>query len=416
MPDKNTKYFLILLIWLSALSSVSAKANVQAGDAAFNKGNFAEAVKYYEESLVDNKSAEVYIILGHARGRLVQWDKAAHAYQSAIESRKKGPSVELLRFLGQAQYMAGRIDEAFDTFQKIYSSGPAAEEELWLGRCFIQKEQWTQGQDMLLRYLRSSPDNNDALELLAYLFAQSGRIDEAIIVHKKLIRQNPGQMRYFFALAGAQAAAKYYDQAIDTLEFASRITPEHTVKANRLLADLYVDRKMYRQAAACYQEIIQSSDLPAVEDYFRLGYTYFQTGEFLSANVVFKKIRQIAPSNVKAPLYLGHIAVNKCETETARQYYLEAIKVNKSSLEPRLALAELELKNDKFSDAAEHFSKAIALGEQSVVVYYNHVLSLMLSERLDVAKTAIKEALGKYPTDKQLNGLLDQLIKITIAD
>ena len=81
-----------------------------------------------------------------------------------------------------------------------------------------------------------------------------------------------------------------------------------------------------------------------------------------------------------------------------------------------MALAELELKNDKFSDAAEHFSKAIALGEESVVVYYNHVLSLMLSERLDVAKTAIKEALGKYPTDKQLNGLLEQLIKITIAD
>ena len=125
--------------------------------------------------------------------------------------------------------------------------------------------------------------------------------------------KNPGQMRYFFALAGAQATAKYYDQAIDTLEFAARITPEHTVKANRLLADLYVDRKMYRQAAACYQKIIQSSDLPAVEDYFRLGYTYFQTGEFLSASVVFKKIRQIAPSNVKAPLYLGHIAVKNAK-------------------------------------------------------------------------------------------------------
>jgi len=416
MNKNRIKYFLALLIWLLASSAVSAKDNVSLGDAAFNKGNFTEAVSYYENALAVKKTANVYISLGHARGRLGHWDKAAQAFNSAVETQQKEPTVELLRFLGQAQYMAEHYDKALDTFQQAYLSAADSENELWIARCFIQTRQWTRGQDMLLQYLRKKPQNTKALELLAYLFAQSDRIDEAISIHKKLVQNHPAQMRYLFALAKAQTAAKYYDQAIDTLEFAERVTPGQTKETNQLLADLYANKKMYRQAAACYQKIILSLDSPSVEDYYRLGYTYFQIGEFLSASRAFEKIKQIDPSNTRAPLYLGHIAAEKGQIETARQYYLEAIKINKSSKDAYLALAELELKSDKFSHAAKHFSKAIALGEQSIAVYYNYVLSLMLSERLDQAKTAIKEALQRHPTNEKLNSLLDSLITTTIVD
>jgi len=416
MKKNSINNFLVLLICLSCLSAVSAKDNVRLGNDAFNKGNFAEAVGYYESALIDKESADVYINLGHSHGRLGRWDKAAQAYKSAVEMQKENPSAELLRFLGQTQYMAGYFDEALDSFQKAYVTNPGSEDELWLGRCFIQLHQWTRGQDMLLQYLRNEPQNTEALELLAYSFAQSGKVDEAIGIHKKLVQNHPFQTQYLLALAKAQTAAKYYDEAVDTLEFAARVSPEQTKETVRLLADLYVERNMYRQAASCYQKIILSSDSLSVEDYHRLGYTYFQTGEFFSAGRAFEKIRQIEPSNTKAPLYLGHIAAEKGQIEEARKYYLEAIKLNESSKEPLLALAELELKNEKYSNAAEHFSRAIALGEQSVAVYYNNVLALMLSERLALAKTAIKEALKKHPTNEQLNSLLDQLIKTTLAD
>lgn len=418
MKKNSINNFLVLLICLSCLSAVSAKDNVRLGNDAFNKGIFTEAVGYYESALIDKKSADVYINLGHALSRLDRWDKAARAYKSAIETQKENPSAELLRFLGQAQYMAGYFTEALDSFQKAYVTAPASasEDDLWLGRCFIQLNQWTRAQDMLMQYLRNEPQNTEALELLAYSFTQTGKVDEAISIHKKLVQNHPLQMQYLLALAKAQTAAKYYDEAVDTLEFAARVSPEQTKETVRLLADLYVERKMYRQAASCYQKIILSSDSPSVEDYHRLGYTYFQTGEFFSAGRAFEKIRQIEPSNAKAPLYLGHIAAEKGKIQEARKYYLEAIKVDESSKEPLLALAELEMKNEKYSNAAEYFSRAIALGEQSVAVYYNNVLALMLSERLALAKTAIKEALKKHPTNEQLNSLLDQLIKTTITD
>jgi tetratricopeptide (TPR) repeat protein len=416
MSGNGTKCILVLLFLLPVLPGAWAKDNLRQGDAAFAEGNFTEAVGYYERALVEDKSPDVYISLGHAQSRLGNWEQAAQAYQAAIHEQKKEPSVELLRYLGRAQYMADRFEEALDSFNKARTAAPDSEDELWLARCFIQTHQWTRGQDMLLPYLRKNPQNTEALELLAYLFVQSDRIDEAISIHKELVKSHPAQMHYLFALAKAQTAAKYYDHAIETLEFAERLTPEQTLEANQLLADLYVNRQMYRQAAACYQKIILSSDSPSVEDYYRLGYSYFQIGEFLSAGRAFEKIRQLEPSDCRALLYLGHIAAEKGQTETARRYYLEAVKLNKTIVEPYLSLAELEMKNDRYEDAAEHLSQAIVLGEQSAAVYYNHVLALLLSGRLDPAKAAIKEALGKYPDDKQLNVLLERLIKAAIAD
>ena len=80
-----------------------------------------------------------------------------------------------------------------------------------------------------------------------------------------------------------------------------------------------------------------------------------------------------------------------------------------------MSVAELELRNGQYSNAAEHFSKAITMGEKSVSVYYNRVLALMLSKELGSAKEAIKQALKEYPADQRLNSLLEQLIKITIV-
>ena len=126
MNKNRIKYFLALLTWLLASSAVSAKDNVSLGNAAFNKGNFTEAVSYYENALAVKKSDDVYISLGHARRRLGHWDKAVQAFKSAVETQQKEPAVELLKFLGQAQYMAEHYDEALDTFQHAYSISAAS--------------------------------------------------------------------------------------------------------------------------------------------------------------------------------------------------------------------------------------------------------------------------------------------------
>ena len=132
MKKNSINNFLGLLVFLSCLPAVSAQDNVRLGNDDFNKGNFTEAVGYYESALIDKKSSDIYINLGHSLSRLGRWDKAVQAYKSAIETQKESPSAELLRFLGQAEYMAGYFDEALGSFQNAYVTAPDSEDELWL--------------------------------------------------------------------------------------------------------------------------------------------------------------------------------------------------------------------------------------------------------------------------------------------
>ncbi len=409
-------WFFVILVVPAVVWAAAGDADIRRGDEAFNKGDFVGAARYYESALFERKSADVYTRLGHARGRLGDWERAVRAYEAAVEYQEEEGLPQLLRFLGQAQSMAGEFAGALESFEKVYAISPEVDDMLWMGRCYVQTGQWSRGENALLRYLEGRPDSSEGLELLAYLFARSGRSDEAAIIYKKLIKNHPGRMRHLMQLANIQTEAQYYDQAIETLEFARQVGAEQSVEADRLLADLYTNKKMYREAAACYQRIVLASETGAVDDYYRMGYAYYNVGEYLSASEAFEKIRQLAPADARAVLQLGYIAGKKGDSQKARQYYSEAIEIDPSEAEAYIALGALEFEGENFSGAAKYFSKAISAGESGAQVYYNYALSVMLGEDTTAARDAVTKALKKHPTNKQLNDLLDSLIKKTVGN
>lgn len=410
MCGKYKKYF-ILLFLLSAIRIAWSKDNLRLGDAAFESGDFNKAIEHYREAIEHKESAALYTNLGHAHARLGQWEMAVEAYQSALKLQEDSPTSEVLRFLAQAQYMNNQFDRASVNFQKAYSLEPDKDDRLWITRCFIQTNQPSRAENVVLDYLNSYPEDIEALELLSYIFQQNDKPNEAIRIHKELVKRHPAQMHLLLGLAKAQTTGKDYQGAIETLEFSLYVTDERNEEALRLLADLYINEGMYRNAAACYSRLISLAESASIEDYYRVGYAYFQTKEFSSAQEAFEKMRQIAPSDIRANLYLGRIAEQRAKADKAREYYLAAIRSSPSSLEPRLALGNLELENRFFGQAAEQIAKAIELGDRRVEIYYNYVLALMSESKYDKATVALKEAFRNYPLNEELNSLLYRLSK-----
>ena len=393
----------VIIIFLATANSICLADTLKDGEKAFERDDFSQAVKHYQDALSEKKSIRAYLGLANAHGRLGQWSKAADAYRSAIEMQAKVPDITLLKNLGKAEYMSDQFESALNVFESAYARQPDHDIAMWLARCFIKTEQWTRAEYILLEVVAKGPDDSPALELLAYLFTQSGKINEAVGIHEKLVRMHPDNTEYYLALAKAQTAAKDYSQAIDTLEFLTRLKIVSPPEAIRLLADLYINRNMYRNAALCYRKIIINSQSPSVEDYFRLGYTYFQNGEYLSAEKTFEQIKQQKPADSRAPLYLGRIAEKRGETKKARQFYLDAIQIDKTVKQLHLLLADMEYKNENFARAAVHYSEAMSIGTPSADIHYNHILSLILSEQFGTAKTAVKEALKEYPESQKIN-------------
>lgn len=408
MCSKYKKYFILFLL-LSSLRPAWSKDDFELGNAAFEKGDFDKAIEHYRDAIEHKESVALYTNLGHAYARLGQWKMAVVAYQSALKLQKDSPTPVVLRSFAQAQYMDNQFDSALLAFQKAYDLEPDKDDRLWITRCFIETNQWSRAENIILDYLKNYPEDVEALELLAYIFLQTDKPNEAIRIHKELVRRHPAQMHLLLALAKAQTSGRDYQGAIETLEFSLYVTDERNEEVLRLLADLYINEGMYRDAAACYSRLISLTDSASVEDYYRLGYAYFQNKEFLSAQETFEKIRQIGPSDMRANLHLGRIAEQRGQADKARQSYLAAIRSEPSSAEPCVALGNFEMGNRVFSQAAEQFAKAIELGDRRVEVYYNYVLALMQDGKYEKAKFALKEAFRNHPLNEQLNGLLYRL-------
>ena len=168
---------------------------------------------------------------------------------------------------------------------------------------------------------------------------------------------------------------------------------------------------MHREAAMSYRRLITSIDSPSAEDLCRLGYAHMQAGEFLSATEAFANAHQADPVHTKASLYLGHVLAQRGETQEAHKVYQIATKAASSSPEPHAALADLYMNALDFDKTGEEFATALELGERSVAVHYNYLLTLLRIHEPDKAVPADKNALQDHPMELRLRCLLDRLTK-----
>jgi Flp pilus assembly protein TadD len=134
-----------------------------------------------------------------------------------------------------------------------------------------------------------------------------------------------------------------------------------------------------------------------------------------SAEEAFSNMQQANPSDFKADLYLGHVIAEAGRLDEARAHYNSAVKKNPASIEALVALADLQIKNKSYTEAAGNLAKAIVLGDNRSQVHYNYILALMNGNETSV-KAAFKTALAEHPSDDQLNRLLDRYIKQIVPE
>jgi tetratricopeptide (TPR) repeat protein len=413
----NVRTFIIVLIcWFFLAGTVAAKDNFELGNEAFGRGDYGKAVEYYRLAVDDEPTFAAYANMGHCYMQLERWDQAASAYERAIGIKPQVITGEILRALGRACFEGRQYKKAMDAYLKASSLEPEnSQDNIWIARCMIELEQWIQAQSVLLAQLQSEPKNTVTLELLAYVFNQQDNWPGIIDVYRELLTIAPQRTTYRIALAKALTLQGQKQQAIDMLEFARRVDAGSSDEIDRLLADLYLAEDMPLEAAGCYARIVRILEKPSVEDYYRLGLAYFQTGDLISAEEAFSKMQRANPSDFKADLYLGHVIVEAGRLDEAQAHYNSAVKKNPASIEALVALADLQIKNKSYTEAAGNLAKAITLGDNRPQVHYNYILALMNDDETSV-KAALKTALAEHPSDEQLNRLLDRYIKQAIPE
>jgi len=401
-----------VLISICVTTCLWSQDAAQFGNVAFEEGRYTEAVTHYQQALSDKPSFAIHVNLGHAYMKLEQWTDAGASYRAAIELDPASVTADIWLFLGQAHYQDKQYEKALDAFLEVTLASPNRRANLWVARCLIELEQWLRAKLALQTHLGTYPKHLEALELLAHVCGQMDDWAGAIDTYRELLATTPDRTAYRIALANALAISGQNKQAIDTLEFAWRIDSGATVKVNRLLADLYLAEAMPREAALCYARVIRHEDRPNADDYFRLGMAYFQGTEFVSASDALGRMREIAPADFRADLHLGRIAVEENRPQEAEQHFQTALAKVPTSVAVLLALAQLEMRQQQYEEAATYFASVIESGDERPQVYYNHVLALLhRPAKAEQAKAALKAALARHPSDAPLQQLLDRYIR-----
>lgn len=400
-----------VLVGVCWTSGVWAQSPAQLGNTAFEDGKFSEAVVHYQKALSEEPVFGVYVNLGHSYAKLERWSEAAVSYQAAIDLDATAVTADIWLFLGQARYQARQKEAALEAFLAAASSGAEKEAGVWIARCLIELEQWLRAKAALLGYLGRNPRDREALELLAYVLGQMNDQRGTIDVYRELVGEAPGETKYRVALANALAIGGQNGQAIDTLEMAWRLDRSAMNKINRLLADLYLAEQMPHEAALCYGRAIRETEEPSADDYFRLSMAYYQSKEFVSARAALRNMREIDPNDFRADLYLGYVASEGRDPNSAEQHYRAALAKQPRSTEVLLALGQLQMKEKRFEAAPGYFEQVLELGDRRALVYYNHILALLRTPgREQQAKTALQAALARHPADAQIQQLLDRYI------
>ena len=395
----------ILMVGLAT----SVQDEAELGQKAYRDGRFAEAADRFEKALEkEKKNPQLWVALGHASIQAGRGDAAVRAYREAIAL--KAETADLHRALARALDAGSRMEEAIVSLRRAMVLDPEGSDALSIARLLIGREAWLRAEQELLMFLRTAPSSIEGMEALAFVLARSGRVTQAKEIYRELIRRSPTEAKYWVAQARLAASQGQYGEAIDALEGVRHLAGL-TEEDERLLADVYLQEKMYAEAAACYARRLRVSNPPKADDAYRLGHAYFESGQWVSAREAFQQVLKIEPRHGGTVLSLGRLAMVEGNIEEARKQFAQAMEWMPESPQPALALGSLELKGSFWVKAAEAFREALRRGATDSTVWYDQVFSWHKAGKKDEAMRALREALHGYPFDERLRNLLQEMEK-----
>lgn len=373
------------------------------GDKAYREGRYADAAAHWETAAKKNPSPPLFANLGHAYGRLGKYPEAAASYRRAIDGGLSTPELHLA--LGQVLYLSGRGSEAMEALLKADPAGAA----VWIARIYMEREDWTLAEHELVRHLRASPSDVEGKETFALLMARTGRHVEAARVYEELYRKHPDRPRYVMELARVRVQAGRSTEAIHTLEMA-RLLGFADAATLRLLGDLYLQERMFGEAARTYGRVASTGAPMAAEDHFRVAHAWHGAGEWVSAGTSCKAALAADARHFEAWMLSGQIAAKREDIEGVRASSAKAAALQPDSPRPWTLLAEAEWRKGAFDRADHAYEEAIRRGAGDANVYHQWVLARLESKGPEAAREALKKAWAAHPADPRFRALIDRLV------
>ncbi len=352
----------------------------------------------------DKPSPAFEVVLGNAYLAASQPERAEASYRSAL---KRYPTfLRAWTNLGALCYSANRFPEAADSLGKAVELGDHTPSTLgMLAYCLEQQGKMVPAEAAYLQAVAADPANGDWREGLLRLALDAKLYGRAEQLVRGLLREKPSDTRLWQTYAGILVADNRHLEAIAVLE---RAKAAHGLDNDGqvMLGDLYAEQNLVGEAAAVYKDVLENVRDRGEQKLIQFATVLIGAGNLTDAERVLdtlggnvtpaaraallqtraelflackrwpearrelESLLALAPLNGRALMGLGRTYLEENNLPRATLAYEAAVQVPEVAYQANVELANVELKNRHYAQAASRLEKALQIQKNDALEDY----------------------------------------------
>jgi tetratricopeptide (TPR) repeat protein len=305
------------------------------------------------------------LMLGRLYAQTGAFEKALPLLQHVVDDQPGYQEGALL--LAGAQESAGRTESAIETLKQTLDINPNFyRAQLRLADIYERTEQWPEAADALEKAQALNTRNTGLAPRRAVALINAGKgADARGILEKLIAASDPPDPLLVYLLAEAQRSAKDFTAAEATARKLLAANPGD-VRGLHVLSLVQQDRGDSKGAEATLRDLVSRApeDANALNS---LGYMLAERGDRLDEAVQFlQRALKIDPDNPSYLDSLGWAYFQQGKLQQADEPLTQAAQKLKTNSVVQEHLGDLRFKQQRYSDAADAWEKALAGDGQSI--------------------------------------------------
>lgn len=320
---------------------------------------YTDALDILEKAeLLDGNDLNLYILKTDVYLALDQQEKAVALLEAAIIHFEGEEKIELLFELAD-------VYDDYEEFDKVF--------------------------DCLLLILNEEPTNEEALYKICFWTDFTGRNEESIRLHLKIIDEHPYNELAWFNLGAAYQGLKLYEKAIDAYQY-SLVIDEKFDYAYRNIGDAFIRLKKYKEAIEALEKVLELSK-PEEVIYEAIGHCYDRLRNYAQARFHYRKASHLNPDDSKLFYKIACTYYNEGQWASTIKQLESALKIHRHQFEYNLLMGEAKLQMAYVKEAIQYFSNAVRIKPKNIAGWEALIRCLYQSEFYNEARQQVIAAL-----------------------
>ncbi|HEU0112426.1 MAG TPA: tetratricopeptide repeat protein [Flavisolibacter sp.] len=310
----------------------SAPLLIKKADLLLATRKYKEALALLEKAeLFDASDINLYILKTDAYLAMDMQEMAVELLEKAVSSFEGEEKIELLFELAD-------VYDDYEEFDKVF--------------------------DCLAVILKEEPTNEEALYKICFWTDFTGRNEESIKIHLKIIDEHPFNELAWFNLGAAYQGLKLYEKAIDSYQYALAIDEKFDY-AYRNIGDAYIRLRKYKEAIEALEKVLELSK-PEEVIYEAIGHCYDHLKNYAQARFHYRKASHLNPDDSKLFYKIACTYYNEGQWTSAVKQLESALKIHRLQAEYNLLMGECKLQLNEIKEAVQFLSTAVRVRPKNV--------------------------------------------------